>query len=201
MKLSFFLIIGFLYSFIISKVFYNSGYLQKDSNKYIGQSAIYLNTSEFKGDRNVYLKFVVTDGFFDEDFVYYGGYSSTPREINLEKTKDSYEITRVTRQTTDYSKYYIYHDTIDEYAYFKIKIPDEPYLFIAAPKYVSLSSSVKVSFDWTLSVGEIVGIGLGGSFGLAIIIVAILVYCQKRKRRNAEGNLSQPLNNTPANLV
>ena len=200
MKLSIILIIGFLRSIIISKVFYNSGYLQKDSYKYIGGGAFYLNTSEFKGDSNVYLKIEVTEGYFLEDFAYYGGYSSMPMEINLESTKDSYSIGTIDRQEIDYSQYTL-KATIDGYAYFKIPIPDESYLFVTVPKYTSLRSNIKVSFDSTLTVGEIVGIGLGCSFGFAIIIVAIIICCQRRKRRNPEGNLSQPLNNTPANLV
>ena len=146
------------------------------------------------------MKIEVTDGYFDEDFSYYGDNSLTPYQVNLEKTKDSYQISRYTRQRMEY-KYYTYKNTIDEYAYFKIPIPKEKYLFVSIPKYVSLSSSVKVSFDSTLSVGEIVGISLGCSLALTIIIVAIIVYCQRRKKRIAEGFITQPLNNTQINLI
>ena len=87
MNLSFILIIGFLQLEFESKDFYNYGYLQKDSYGYIGSGAFYLNTSEFKGDRNVYLKFEVTDGYFEEDYLYYGGNPSTPYQVNLKRLK------------------------------------------------------------------------------------------------------------------
>ena len=188
MKLNFILIIGFLHSLIKSEVFYNSGYLKKDSYQYIGSGAFYLNTSEFKNDRNVYLKFEITDGYFEKDFLYYGGYSSTPYQVNLEKTKDNYEkksiIPKRTSGNTD--------DLLDEYAYFKIPIPEEQYLFISIPKYNSLRTRVKVSFESTLSVGEIVGIAIGCSIGFIIIVVALSIYCKRRQMRTEEGFISKP---------
>ena len=193
MKLSFILIIGFLQSFIESKDFYNYGYLQKDSYGYIGSGAFYLNTSEFKGDRNVYLKFEVTDGYFEEDYLYYGGNPSTPYQVNLEKTKDNYKKVSFLSQRTGYNIEYL----LDEYAYFKIPIPDEQYLFISVPKFNSLSSSLKVIFDSTLSIGEIVGIAFGCSFGVIIIIAAISIFFKIRKRKIAESSVSQPLRNNP----
>ena len=188
MKLNFILIIGFLHSLIKSEVFYNSGYLKKDSYQYIGSGAFYLNASEFKNDRNVYLKFEITDGYFENDFLYYGGYSSTPYQVNLEKTKDNYEKTSIIPDRTSYNP----DDLLDEYAYFKIPIPDEQYLFISIPKYNSLRTSVKVSFESTLSVGEIVGIAIGCSIGFIIIVVALSIYCKRRQMRTEEGFISKP---------
>ena len=183
MKLNFILIIGFLHSLIKSEVFYNSGYLKKDSYQYIGSGAFYLNTSEFKNDRNVYLKFEITDGYFEKDFLYYGGYSSTPYQVNLEKTKDNYEKTTIIPKRTS---------GITEYAYFKIPIPEEQYLFISIPKYNSFRTRVKVSFESTLSVGEIVGIAIGCFIGFIIIAVAFFIYCKRRQMRTEEGFISKP---------
>ena len=97
--------------------------MQKDSYIYVGSGAFYLNTSEFKGDRNVYLKFEITDGYFQEDYLYYGGYSSTPYQVNLEKTKDNYKKVSLIPQRTGYNT----DDLMDEYAFFSIPIPDEQY--------------------------------------------------------------------------
>ena len=200
MELIFHFILWVLYTYISCKNFYNYGYLQKDGNRTVGNGgSIFLNTNEFKGSSNVYLQFEVTNGFFEEEFLYYGGFSSTPYSVDLESTKDSYYISRVTRKYAYYSDH-SWKDSIDETAYFKIKIPDEPYLFVSVPYYTSLSGSITVSFGSTLSVGEIVGIGLGGCFGIAIIIVGILIYCQKRKKRFANNNF-QPTNNNPATLI
>ena len=88
-------------------------------------------------------------------------------------------------------------DLMDEYAYFKIPIPDEQYLFISVPKFNSLSSSLKVIFDSTLSIGEIVGIAFGCFFGVAILIAAIIIFFKIRKRKIAESSVSQPLRNNP----
>jgi len=139
-------------------------------------------------DRNVYLKFEITDGYFENDFLYYGGYSSTPYQVNLEKTKDNYEKTSIIPDRTSYNP----DDLLDEYAYFKIPIPDEQYLFISIPKYKSLRTSVKVSFESTLSVGEIVGIAIGCSIGFIIIVVALSIYCKRRQMRTEEGLISKP---------
>ena len=81
---------------------------------------------------------------------------------------------------------------MDEYAYFKIPIPDEQYLFISIPKYNSLRTSVKVSFESTISVGEIVGIAIGCSIGFIIIVVALTIYCKRRQMRTEEGFISKP---------
>ena len=82
-------------------------------------------------------------------------------------------------------------DLLDEYAYFKIPIPDEQYLFISIPKYNSLRTSVKVSFESTFSVGEIVGTAIGCSIGVIIIVVALTIYCKRRQKRTEEGFISQ----------
>ena len=134
------------------------------------------------------MKFEITDGYFENDFLYYGGYSSTPYQVNLEKTKDNYEKTSIIPDRTSYNP----DDLLDEYAYFKIPIPDEQYLFISIPKYNSLRTSVKVSFESTLSVGEIVGIAIGCSIGFIIIVVALSIYCKRRQMRTEEGLISKP---------
>ena len=175
-------------------------HLKKDSYIYCSSGAIYINTTEFKGDSNVYLKFNVTNGYFEEYFIYYGGSSSLPSypySVNLESTKDSYYDTWVLKKNAYYSPYSGLMDTKDEAAYFKIPIPEEKFLFISVPNYESLGSSVLITFDSTLTVAEIVGICIGAIIAFGLILFLILWYCcYKRKQRHA--NNFQSTNNTPA---
>ena len=180
---------GLLCCSVLSKTFYNYGYLEKDGSKYCGNDgAIYINTTEFDGDKNVYLKIEVTDGYFKEDYLYYGGYSTIPYQVNLENTKDNYYKSTKIKKNAYYSDYY-WKDSKDEITYFKVKIPKEKYLFISVPNYLTVGGSLTISFGSTLTVGEIVGIGLAGIVAFTLIVVGILLLCRRRKMKLANNNI------------
>ena len=174
---------------VLSKTFYNYGYLEKDGSKYCGSyGAIYINTTEFDGDKNVYLKIEVTDGFFKEDYLYYGGYSTIPYQVNLENTKDNYDKSTIIKKNAYYSDYY-WKDSMYEITYFKVKIPKEKYLFISVPNYLTVGGSLTISFGSTLTVGEIVAICLARCIAVTLIVVGILLLCWRRKRKLANNNI------------
>ncbi len=199
-----FLIFVFLYINIESKRFSNGGYLQKDKSIFDSDyHSIYINTSEFKDDSNVYLKFKVEEGYFKEDFLYYGGYSSTPQNVELETIKDSYYTTSIIQNNPYVDK----HSSINskyEVTYYKIPIPKEQYLFVSVPTYIQsgLGGSVEISFDSRLTISEIIGICVAASLGFILITFGIiylyLYICRKRRTNN---NVFQSTNNNLLNLV
>ena len=192
MKLTIFLFFGFFLFYNYSLVFKNDGYLQKDrSIDSFNGKAIYLDTNEFKGDSKAYLKITVHHGNFKQDYLYHGGYDSTPDEVNLDSKQEKYFSSKY-----EYKSEYSDKDN-DDIAYFKVSIPKQRYLFVSIPTYDSFNgSAATVNFDSTHSVGEIVGIIIGVIAGLVIVILFI-AWCVKKRNKRFENNDFQTVNNPP----
>ena len=149
-------------------------------------NAYYIRLDDFKKDDTLYFKTTIRYGYFNNRYLYYGGYNNIQDSVSLTSLKDY-----SSREYSSTMSGLFYNS----YTYFyKIIKPSTAYLYIAPPfySYQPVLCSIEAYSTNSFGISIWVWIGVGAAV-LVVIILSIVFYkCIRARRKAQEQSLQNP---------